>query len=70
MLATIQDDVQDRVVLVTGTGSGIGREAARAFAARGATVYCTGLHDRNLEETQDLITRAGGTALIAHVDVS
>jgi NAD(P)-dependent dehydrogenase (short-subunit alcohol dehydrogenase family) len=64
------DDFQDRIVLVTGAGSGIGREAARAFAARGATVYCAGLHDRNLAETQDLIAHAGGTARIARADVS
>jgi NAD(P)-dependent dehydrogenase (short-subunit alcohol dehydrogenase family) len=57
-------------VLVTGAGSGIGREAARAFAERGALVYCVGRHDRNITETQDLIVQAGGKARVARVDVS
>ena len=49
--AGMVDDFQGRIVLVTGAGSGIGREAARAFAVRGALVYCVGLHDRNLAKT-------------------
>lgn len=64
------DDFKGRVVLVTGAGSGIGREAARAFAARGALVYGVGLGDQNLAETEDLIAQAGGTARVATVDVS
>lgn len=67
---TLPDDFREKVVLVTGAGSGIGREAARAFAARGALVYGVSRHDQNLAETQDLIAQAGGTAHVARVDVS
>lgn len=64
------DDFKHRIVLVTGAGSGIGREAARAFAARGGLVYAIDIHDQNLEETQDLIAKAGGKVHIARVDVA
>jgi NAD(P)-dependent dehydrogenase (short-subunit alcohol dehydrogenase family) len=63
-------DFQGKVALVTGASSGIGREAARAFAARGALVYGADLNDRGLAETQDLIEQGGGAARVARVDVS
>jgi NAD(P)-dependent dehydrogenase (short-subunit alcohol dehydrogenase family) len=63
-------DFDGKIVLVTGAGSGIGREAARAFAGRGAVVYCAGRGEEGLRETQDLISRARGTSHIARVDVS
>src|SRR5712672_861711 len=66
----VPNDFQERVVLVTGAGSGIGREAAQAFAARGGLVYGADLNERGLAETKDLIEQAGGKIRVARVDVS
>jgi NAD(P)-dependent dehydrogenase (short-subunit alcohol dehydrogenase family) len=67
----VSNDFAGRVVLVTGAGSGIGREAAKAFAARGGLVYAAALNEHGLAETVDLITEIGGKAraLIANVAV-
>ncbi|PVM72362.1 SDR family NAD(P)-dependent oxidoreductase [Caulobacter radicis] len=66
----MSSEFQDKVVLVTGAGSGIGRAAAQAFAAQGALVYAGDLNAEGLEETQGLITAAGGQVQIARIDVS
>lgn len=67
---TTSTEFEGKVVLVTGAGSGIGREAARTFASRGARVYCAGNSSLGLDETRALITQAGGKAEVARVDVS
>lgn len=63
-------DFSGKTVLVTGAGSGIGREAARTFARRGALVYAADLNERGLAETRDLIEQAGGKAQVIRADAS
>ncbi|MFJ2234116.1 SDR family NAD(P)-dependent oxidoreductase [Streptomyces sp. NPDC087859] len=61
---------QDRTVLVTGAGSGIGRAVALAFAAEGAQVVVAGRRREPLDDTAALIEEAGGKALALTADVS
>lgn len=63
-------DFADKVVLVTGAGSGIGREAALGFARRGALVYTVDVNERGLAETRSLGGELAGTLRTARVDVS
>ena len=52
--------LQGKVVLVTGAGDGIGRAAALAYAAHGATVILLGRTESKLEQVYDAIEAAGG----------
>lgn len=53
------DLLRDRVIMVTGAGDGIGAEAARTYAAHGATVALVGRTQAKLEAVYDSIKDAG-----------
>lgn len=53
------DSLKDRVILITGAGDGIGRAAARAYAAHGATVILLGKTQGKLEQVYDEIVADG-----------
>ena len=59
--------LQGKTILVTGAGDGIGRSAALAYAAHGATVILLGRTESKLEKVYDEIEQAGGPkpALVA-----
>jgi meso-butanediol dehydrogenase/(S,S)-butanediol dehydrogenase/diacetyl reductase len=60
----------DKVVLVTGAGSGIGRASALRIAAEGGAVFCVDLDSASVDATAAQITSAGGLATGKACDVS
>ncbi len=61
---------KDKVALITGAGSGIGRATALLFAREGARVVVADVVVEGGEETVHQIKEAGGTALFIKCDVS
>jgi all-trans-retinol dehydrogenase (NAD+) len=63
-------DVSDDIVLITGTGHGIGKELALQYSALGATVVCWDINEQLNQETIKLIKSRGGKAHGYTVDVT
>lgn len=59
-----------KVALVTGAGSGLGRQFAVTFAEAGATVVLAARRREKLEETAALVRDAGGAAVCLSLDVT
>lgn len=62
--------LQDKVALVTGAGSGIGRAIALAFGREGARVVVTDQHAAAGHETVQLLEQSGAQAVFFALDVS
>lgn len=65
-----QTPLADRVGLVTGAGSGLGRATALRLAQAGACVGCLDLREDQAAQTADEIASAGGQAMALAGDVS
>lgn len=61
--------MKDKVVIVTGGSSGMGKAMAHRFALAGAKVVITGRDNEKLEQTKMEIEKAGGTVLPVQMDV-
>ena len=59
---TVERDVSGDIVLITGSGHGIGKELALQYAALGATIVCWDINEQLNTETVDLIKTLGGKA--------
>src|SRR5262245_12335432 len=59
--------LENKVALITGAASGIGRESALLFAREGAAVVAV---DVNLEACQKVVAEIGGRAIAVRADVS
>jgi NAD(P)-dependent dehydrogenase (short-subunit alcohol dehydrogenase family) len=62
--------LQNKVALITGASSGIGRETALLFASEGAKVVCVDINDDGGKETVTMIQEQNGKAIYIHADVS
>jgi NAD(P)-dependent dehydrogenase (short-subunit alcohol dehydrogenase family) len=64
------NNFNDKVVLITGAGNGIGRATALAFAQQGASVVVADMNRDDGEKTTAMITQAGGAATFILCDVT
>ena len=64
------DRVKNKVALITGAASGLGKADAWALAREGATVVLTDINDEGEKVAADIASETGATAVFYHQDVS
>ncbi len=62
--------MQDKIVIVTGAGSGIGKSTAEAFGSLGATVVVSDINLKKAQKVSELIVTNGGKSLPIRTDVA
>jgi 15-hydroxyprostaglandin dehydrogenase (NAD) len=63
-------EIKNKVAVVTGGGSGIGRATALRLASEGAAVLAADVDEAGAQETVRMIESAGGSAAALRVDVT
>jgi NAD(P)-dependent dehydrogenase (short-subunit alcohol dehydrogenase family) len=63
-------NLQERAVLISGAGSGLGRAIARRLAVGGATVIVADIDEAGAAETVQLVESVGGEAVALTLDVT
>jgi NAD(P)-dependent dehydrogenase (short-subunit alcohol dehydrogenase family) len=61
--------LEDKVAIVTGSGTGLGREIALLYAQEGARVAVADIREQDGEQTVAMIRAAGGEGLFVKTDV-
>ena len=63
-------EVKDKIVIVTGAGSGIGAATSKYFANHGAHVIVSDYKEEKAQKTVDTILESGGKALAVKANVT
>ena len=63
-------EIKDKVILVTGAGSGLGKALALAAGQAGAKVICAGRRKDKIQQTAEEVTKAGGLGAAVTMDVT
>ena len=63
-------EIKDKVILITGAGSGLGKALALAAGQAGAKVICAGRRKDRIERTAEEVTKAGGLGAAVTMDVT
>ena len=62
--------LENKIVLITGGGSGLGRQCSQLFASEGAKIAVVDIDKDRAEGTAKLVEQQGGTAIALTADVS